>query len=64
MEGDGAQGGQTVQEPVWEVGETVVVEVELSGLRGETGRQQGGSERPAAAVHLSAMTGTEVRAGR
>lgn len=35
LEGDGAQGGQTVQEPIGEVGEVVVVEVELSGLRGE-----------------------------
>lgn len=63
MERDGVQGGQTIQEPVREVSEIVVVEVELSGLRGETDGQQRGCERPAAAVHLSAMAGTKVRAG-
>lgn len=64
MEGDGAKGGETVQEPVGEAGQQVVVETEVGGASRETGGQQGGGERPAAAVHLTAMTGAQVGARR
>ncbi|TNN66833.1 hypothetical protein EYF80_022902 [Liparis tanakae] len=58
VKGDGA-GGQVVQEPVGEAGQPVIVETEGGGADGETGGQRGGSERPAAAVHLTAVTGAK-----
>lgn len=64
VEGDGAQGGQAVQEPVGEGGEQVVVETEVGGSSGEAGGKRRGGERPAAAVYLTAMTGAQVRARR
>lgn len=62
MKGDRVEGGQIIQEPVREAGQLVFVEVELSGLSRESGGQQGGGERPAAAIHLSAITGATVGA--
>lgn len=63
MEGDRAKGVEVVQQPVREGGQQVVVETELSGAGRETGGERGGGERPAAAVHLTAITGATVRAG-
>lgn len=57
------KGGQIIQESVREAGQMVVVEMELSGAGWESGGQQGGGERPAAAVHLTAVTGAMVGAG-
>lgn len=62
MKGDRADGGQIIQEPIREGGEQVVVEKELGGPSGETGGQRGGVEKPAAAIHLSAVTGAKVGA--
>ncbi len=62
MEGDRAEGGQILQEPVREVVEPVVVELEFDGPSRESGGQRGGVERPAAAVHLIAVTGAKVGA--
>lgn len=62
MKGDKLEGGQIIQEPIREVGEPVVVEMELGGPCGETGGQRGRGDRPAAAIHLGAMTGAQVGA--
>lgn len=62
MEGDRAEGGQIIQESIREVVEPVVVETELGDPSRESDRQGGGVERPAAAVHLTAMTGAKVGA--
>ncbi len=61
MKGHKAEGGKIVQESVREAGEEVVVQMELVGPSWETGGQQGRGERPAAAIHLTVMTGA--RAG-
>lgn len=62
MKGDSAEGGEIIQEPVREAGEGVVVEKELGGSSRETGGQRGGGERPAAAIHLTAVAGAKVGA--
>lgn len=54
MKRDRVEWGKVIQEPIWEAGEQVVVEMELGGPSRETGGQQGGGERPAAAVYLTA----------
>ncbi|KAF3851265.1 hypothetical protein F7725_013037, partial [Dissostichus mawsoni] len=56
---DGAERGQILQEPVREVGQPVVVEEEGGGPCRETGGQRGRGERPAAAIHLTTMTGAK-----
>lgn len=60
VKGDGAEGGQIVQEPVREGGQPVVVEMELCGPSREAGGQRGCVEKPAATIHLTAMTGAQV----
>ena len=62
MKGHRAEGGQVVQEAVRERGQQVGVETEGGGPSRETGGQRGGGERPAAAVHLTTVTGAGVRA--
>lgn len=62
MKGDRVEGGQTIQEPIREGGQPVVVETEGGGPSRETGGQRGGGERLAAAVHLTAMAGAKVGA--
>lgn len=64
VKGDRAEGGQTIQEPIGEGGQLVVVEMELRGAGRETDWQRGGGEIFAAAVHPTTMTGAEVRARR
>lgn len=60
MKGDRAEGGQIFQETIRQAGELVIVEMQLGGPGGEAGGQRGGSERPAAAVHLTAVTEAKV----
>lgn len=60
MKGDRAEGGQIFQETIRQAGELVIVEMELGGPGGEAGRQRGGGERPAAAIHPSAATEAKV----
>lgn len=60
MKGYRAEGGKIIQEPVGEGGQPVVVETELGGPSREAGGQRGGGERPAAAIHLTALTGAKV----
>lgn len=62
VEGDRAERGQIIQEPVRECGQRVVVEMELGGPGREAGRQRVGGERPAVTVHLTTMTGAKVGA--
>lgn len=62
LKGDGAEGGQMVQEPVGQGGQPVVVETEGGGCRRKTGGERGGGERPAAAIHLTAAAGAKVGA--
>lgn len=52
---------QIIQNSIGEGGQQVVVEEELSGSTGETGRQLGGGERCAATVHTGALTGARTR---
>lgn len=62
MKGDVAKGGQVVQEPIGEGGQHVVMKKDVGGFCRESGGHGGGGERPAAAVYLTAYTGTGVRA--
>lgn len=62
MKGDGAEGGQIIQEPVREGGQLVVVEMQLGGPSRETGGQVRGGEKLVAAVHPTASTHTELGA--
>lgn len=62
MKGDRAEGGEIIQEPIREAAEQVVVETEIGGPSREASGQRGGGERPAAAIHLSAVTGAKVGA--
>lgn len=62
MKGDRAEGGKIIQEPIREAAEQVVVEMEMGCPSREVGGQLGGGERPAAAIHLTAVTGAKVGA--
>lgn len=56
------KGGKIIQKPIRKAGEQVVVETELGCPSGKMGGQRGGVKKPAAAVHLTAMTGAKVGA--